>query len=437
MKDLLFSILIKRSSPLLLLILLIYSCNPAADKAAIPDITIEKFCLSEPPLIGLYDGIQIYEGGFSGMHYIAGSDNEFFLLNDRGPNIVITDHPNNLDGVNLKLFPFPDYSPKIMRVALRDGKVEVLEIMEITNPEGRGLTGLPLPGLGGESPEFAWSDLTGTDAGTDEWGIDAEAIVQDSDGNFWITDEYRTAIFKLNAQAQVQKVYSPIAIPDDVVPIDSVFAKRRPNRGFESIAYTPSGKIYAIPQSPLWNPGKKVRDESRIIRMLELDPESGTTRTFAYVMRDQKGDIRLRNWKIGDMTAINNHQFLFIDHASRRDDQYFDIYLVDISEATPIADDEFNGKTLEQLKDREGLRKAGIVPARKKHLVNLLDFGYDPSHDKPEGITIIDSTTIALINDNDYAIEINPENWELYDTKIESCIYIIRLPESLKLDWKR
>lgn len=413
------------------------SCTSSEYTEKNDKITVEKYCLTQPPLIGVYNGINLYEGGFSGMHYIEGTEMEFYLLNDRGPNIVITDHPNNTEGKNLKLFPFPDYSPKVMRVTVGDGEVHVLEIMELTNPEGRGLTGLPLPGLGGEDPEVAWSDLNGTPAGTDEWGIDAEAIVQDLEGNFWITDEYRTAIMKLNEQAQVQKVFSPVPVPEMAIPLDSVYKKRRPNRGFESIAYTPSGKIYAIPQSPIWNPDMSVMSETRIIRILEMDPNTHETKTYAFVMRDEKGDIRLRDWKIGDMTAINDHQFLVIDHATHGNDGFYDLYIVDISEATAITSEDFDGKTLEQLIDEEGLKSAGIIPAQTTHWINLLDHGYDPEHDKPEGITIIDPLTVALVIDNDYAIEIDHDTWELYDTGIESCIYIIRLPESMKLDFRK
>ncbi|TVQ50906.1 MAG: esterase-like activity of phytase family protein [Saprospirales bacterium] len=422
---------------LCVLIFILNSCSSPEESIQNTEISLKKYCLTEPPLIGIYNGIHLYEGGFSGMFYIEGTEKEFYLLNDRGPNIVITEHPKNTEGKNLKLFPFPNYSPKIMRVTVGEEKIHVLETMELTNPEGRGLTGLPIPGLGGENPEVAWSDLNGTLAGTDVWGIDAEAIVMDSEGNFWISDEYRTAIMKLDNQGQVQEVFSPLPIPDEAIPLDSIYEKRRPNRGFESIAYTPSGKIYAIPQSPLWNPNMSVMSDTRIIRILEMDPHTHTTQNYAFVMRDKMGDIRLRDWKIGDMTAINDHQFIVIDHATRGNDRFYDLYIIDISEATPIKSEDFNGKTLEQLIDEEGLRNAGIVPAKTTHWINLLEHGYDPAHDKPEGITIIDPFTIALVIDNDYAIEIDHDTWELYDTEIESCIYIINLPESMRLDFKK
>ena len=400
-----------------------------------PHVMLEQFCLEDPPLIGTFNGLEFFEGGISGMYYIPGTEYEFLLINDRGPNVDISDHPN-AEGQNVKLFPFPDYAPKIMHGRLRDGKFEVLEIREIRNPDGEPITGLPVAGLDGEFPELAWRDLDGTPAGYDEFGIDAEAITIDLDGNYWITDEYRTSIWKLDSETlNTLEIFSPFGDNPVIRPIDKVFANRRPNRGFESIASTPDGKIYSMPQSPLWNPNRDKADESRIVRVLQLDPETGETQTYLFEMEAARGDIRQRDWKIGDMAAINNTQFLVIEHATRGDDQGLQINLFDISNATPLTEEQLNGKTPEQLLNAESLAKHGIEVAEKKHLFELADLGYPKDQYKPEGLTIISSTKLALINDNDYSIDIDYESDEIIDTRVPTCLYIITLPEGEALDF--
>ncbi|MBK9110064.1 MAG: esterase-like activity of phytase family protein [Saprospiraceae bacterium] len=65
--------------------------------------------------------------------------------------------------------------------------------------------------------------------------------------------------------------------------IDTVFKYRKNNRGFEGIAITPNGKIYVAIQSPLLFPSKSIGENSRIHRILEIDPATNITRMFAYL----------------------------------------------------------------------------------------------------------------------------------------------------------
>ncbi len=51
---------------------------------------------------------------------------------------------------------------------------------------------------------------------------------------------------------------------------DDSFRDRRTNRGFESVAVAPGGLVYAVLEAALWG--------SDLVRVLELDPASNTTR---------------------------------------------------------------------------------------------------------------------------------------------------------------
>lgn len=420
----------------LIFLLLFSACSEtekqAEDKKDDSGILLEQFCLENPPLIGEFMDVKIFEGGISGMFYIPGTEYEFWLVNDRGPNVVLNDHPL-ADGKNIKLFPFPDYAPKIMRAQLKDGRFEITEIMEIKGPEGKLTSGLPVPGLDGEAPEIAWSDMKATLAGTHEFGIDAEAIAMDSEGYLWIAEEYRTSIWKLDPKtAKAVQIFTPLTGNPPGIPINEVFAKRRPNRGFESLAISPDGMVYAVPQSPLWNPDRSVMEESRIMRILRVDPVTHETTTFLFEMEEAFGDIRQRDWKIADMVAVNNHQFLIIEHATHGNDQSLQINLIDISEASPLHGEWDGERTYEQFIKAEALKEAGIKVASKRHLIDLTKTSYPSEQVKPEGLAIINSKTLALINDNDYSVDADPETWKLYDTEVQTCLYLIHLEEAIK-----
>ena len=96
-----------------------------------------------------------------------------------------------------------------------------------------------------------------------------------------------------------------------------------------------------------------------------------------------------------------------------------------------------NGKTLEQCTTEE-IEAAGIKPVKKEFLVDLVE--YLPNkypHDKLEGLWVLDSNTIAVANDNDFAI--NVENNQLVQKKLpgtgridNDVIYVIKLPRSLR-----
>ena len=63
-------------------------------------------------------------------------------------------------------------------------------------------------------------------------------------------------------------------------------------------------------------------DATQVHRMIEIDPATNTTKMFAYLNDGIIGtsggnQIRLRDWKLGDMFAINNNEFLVIEAAAR------------------------------------------------------------------------------------------------------------------------
>lgn len=370
--------------------------------------------------IGTFQGVNFREAGFSGLFPIPETNNkEFWVCSDRGVNIDCANaNPNGCKPTYDKMYCFPNYAPKIHRIRIHNNEIQILQTITVKRPNGTPASGIINPtGLGSTAAELASTDtvqdcanfLIKTTA-KDTFGIDPEGIVVDKDGNFWLCEEGGATIWKLNSNGVLIKRYTPYANLDGVqsvdVQIDTVFKYRKNNRGFEGISITPNGKIYAIIQSGILFPTQAVGEASRVHRILEIDPASNTQRMFAYlndgVIGSGGNSIRLRDWKIGDMAAINDSMFLVLEAALRGTTDIKRIYLININQATPVNSGLYGGLSLEGLVDSTGLASYGIKAVKKTLFMDLLANGWPAILDKAEGLAILNDSTIAVCNDNDF-----------------------------------
>ena len=376
--------------------------------------------------IGTFQGINFREGGFSGLYPIAGTDGkEFWTISDRGVNVDAANaNPAACRPTYDKIYAFPSYAPKIHRIRVNGDSIQILQTITMKRPNGTNASGVLNPtGFGSTALEQASTDTVLNCANfpfkitpKDVWGIDAEGMVVDNMGNFWICEEGGASIWKLNAYGVVQKRYTPYANlpgaePQDVL-IDTVFKYRKNNRGFEGVAITPGGKIYTMIQSPLLYPNQSAGEGTRIHRILEIDPINNSWKMYAYlndgiIGSSGSNQIRLRDWKIGDIAAISDTTFLVLEAALRGTTDVKRLYKINIKDATPVTSGLYNGKTLEALVDAAGLSANGIIPVQKTLAMDLLANGWPASLEKAEGLAIIDANTIAIVNDNDYG-QISP-----------------------------
>ncbi|MEI8135493.1 MAG: esterase-like activity of phytase family protein [bacterium] len=373
----------------------------------------------------------IYYGGLSGLDRISGTTNGFISISDRGPN-VDADKLNGGKGAGF--FPLPKFNPCIYNLRLEADSIRVEKIIPLKTESGGMVSGLPLPAAPGMKKEIFFIDTNKTPAMTDKFGIDCEGIVAGKDNELIICEEYGPCVWSVDKKSGVlKKRYSPYQISGKEILFDSAYAKRRANRGFEGIAVTPSGQIMALLQSSANNPNSEAGENSRVQRLLEIDPKTGKSKTYVYLHEPKTENIREKDWKIGDMTTINENEFLVIEHAVRKGEDSKKVYIIDKSAATPITSDNFGGKTLEQLDDAAGLEASHIKPVQKKLFLDLLANGWDPKLEKPEGITIVNDSTIAVCNDNDFGITSTNADGVISNTGVPSRIYIFTLPSDQKI----
>lgn len=402
--------------------------------------------------IGTFQGINFREAGFSGIYPIPGTNGtEFWICSDRGVNVDAANaNPSACRPTYDKIYAFPTYAPKIHRIRLRGDSMQILQTIPMRRPDGTNATGIINPtGFGSTATEVASTDTVQDCANfgmkttaKDVWGIDAEGIAIDREGNFWICEEGGPTVWKIGQNGIVQKRFTPYATRPGAeaidVAIDTAFGYRKNNRGFEGITIAPNGKIYAMIQSPLLYPTKTIGENTRVHRLLEIDPVTNATRMFAYlndgiIGASGSNQIRLRDWKIGDMAAINDTTFLVLEAALRGTNDVKRVYKISLNGATPVTSGLYGTSTLEALVDSAGLAANGIVPVKKTLFMDLLAHGWDPALDKAEGIAIINDSTIAISNDNDYGQTSPLENGIATATTNMSHVVTYRLSGSNKL----
>ncbi len=395
------------------------------------DLSLETFDYIPESSVTVVQGDTIFDGGISGLHYIPGTNREFLAVSDRGPNVDAGNHPN-ASGATL-LFPAPDYAPRITRFSAENGQWNVQSVEPVRRPDATPVSGLPLPAGAGATGEIAWADTTPAVLNPDIWGLDAEGIVEDNFGNIWLCDEYGASVWKVNkATNQVVKRYTPFPTEPEDVSLPAPIGLRKPNRGFEGIAVTPNGHIYAILQSVANNPDAAAGNNGRLLRLVGINPETDAVTQYAYEINPPYGQIRSRDWKVGDLVAVNNQEFLLVEHAERNGWNAKVVYKVDIADATPLpVSDDFGGLTLEQVGSAADLALFGVHAVQKLPVLDLLEAGWDLSHDKPEGLTILDAATIALVNDNDFGIASPAADGSFVFTGKSTRLYIYGLADSL------
>ena len=377
---------------------------------AAPVATLDTYELADLPLLGTTAaGQEIRLGGFSGL-FFEGMDEAGRLLfvthTDRGPNPESQDVDG--DGVNERAFALPDFQPVIVRLALDPlaGSVKILEQIGLTRADGTPLTGLP--NLAGEAG-MAYADeepvdLQGNPLALDPLGADLEGVVRAEDGTYWLVDEYRPALYHVAADGILIARYVPegsnseetgVAVGEEAIP--AIYAQRRANRGFEAVALR-DGILYAFVQSAIDNPDGGKDNNSKaatLVRILAFDTAAGEA-VGEYFYRVDGGEVD----KIADAAVMPDGTFLVMerDESTGAEAHKF-IYRIDIDAAT-----NFLGYDLptgvEQQSDA-GLAALGITPVAKTLFVDLGAIGYDRV-DKPEGLALIDETTLAVINDDDF-----------------------------------
>ena len=327
------------------------------------------------------------------------------MVTDRGPNGQI-----RVDGKNRRTFWVPEFNPTILRVKLEGQSIQVLEAIPIVGRSGKPVTGLPNLR---EIDETPYDYTARVELPFDVNGLDTEGVVRTTQGEFWLAEEYSPSLLRLDKAGRVIKRYIPagVKLPAADYPVEealpAIFGRRKINRGFEGLAISADQKtLYAVLQSPLYNPDRKTGDASRNTRVIAFDTEKEkVVAEYVYYFDvakdfDPHPKTTPEEMKLSAVVFLNPTTLLILE----RTDLVAKLFTVDMSKATNILntkwDDPGTSASLEALADPQ----TAEVRALPKALVLDLSL-FKEMPDKIEGIAVIDQHTIAVSNDNDFDSE--------------------------------
>ncbi len=374
--------------------------------------------------------VEIRNGGFgSDMTRHPINVNQFYALTDRGAN---SDYPEGSLGKG-KIFPVAEYTPRIGLFEITDsGDIKLLKVITLKRPDGKSITGLPNTSAFGGTGETPY-DIKGNPIVVnkdepfnaisnpiklDDYGLDPEGLVALKDGTFWISDEYGPHLVHYDANGiEIGRINAFIHDMRTDFSLPQELGNRRANRGMEGLTITPDETtLVGIMQSTMANPDKHVQN-SDVTRIVAINIRNGQVSQYLY--KQEKN----QNSNSG-ISALSQNEFVVIERdgkfALKDSSAMKHIYRVDLSKATDLeavsVDDNFkqdeklglmvNGKTIEQFildNGWDAAVKLGITPANKELVVDVVERLHYP-HDKLEGIMVMDNSTLAIINDDDFGI---------------------------------
>lgn len=353
-------------------------------------------------------------------------DHEFWGITDRGPNGVV-----RTAGGSRRTFPWPKFCPALVRYSATNGELRLTRVIPLLDRRG-----IPVSGLSngaGEERLFE-SGEAAQPLPFDENGVDPEAVRVLPDGRFLVSEEYSPSILVVDARGEILVRYTPTSKPltnatylvKAVLP--DVFAQRRANHGFESLAVSPDGSsAYAILQSPMGDEADERFARGRRLRALKLDLQQPLdakvvgeflieeTAAKEYGAKAKQEKI---SWSDADWIAPDTLVAVERSKGEAR------LLLVNLAGATNLLGRKEEGRLVFENADAD-LKMLGVTAAATRELFSTRELPEIDS-DKIEGVVVLDQNTVVLANDNDFGLGDN-------ETAEPSKLWIVHLAEPLPL----
>jgi len=298
--------------------------------------------------------------GFSAL--LRGENDTFLVLSDNG----FGRRDNSSDYI-LNIFVV---RPDFYTASGGSGVIHVSKVTELSDPSGF----LPYASTR-ESDRL----LTGAD-------LDPESFHRAADGSFWIGEEFNPSLVHFNASGEL---LAPPYTIKGLASVDNPMgepANLPRSRGFEGMGQSPDGYwLYPMLEGALLNGEAGLNIYTFDIRKQQFVNSNATDFSYRYRLDEDASAI-------GDFTLFSATAGLVIERDSKQGKaaKLKRIYKIDF---THVDEEGFLVKTLVvdllNIKDPHDLNKDG-----DKHFT----FPFWTI----EGLVIIDSTTIAVVNDNNY-----------------------------------
>jgi hypothetical protein len=375
------------------------------------------------PSLGTFGGVSLSGGGYgSSLYPVPGHSDEFYGLEDRGPNVSPAAPPST------DVEPIPSFDPAIGEFRFeRDGRAKMIRKIKLRDADGHPYSGL----VNSQNPTGEQiEDLQGNVLAQDPNGYDSEGLVALPDGTFWVSDEYGPFITHFNSRGDAIQRLSPLngTLPHELL-------NRVPNRGMEGLTITPDGRtLVGMMQSSLQQPDLQGSNAKNLtpLRIVTYGLRTHQLHEYLYLLHDPKTN----STAVSELTALSDSTFL----VDERDGNFpaaggfKKLFEINLAGATDVGPDAHvpgatydgsgegllvGGKSIELVtkgdntaQSQAALGAVGITPVSSSLfldmdslLLSLDSQGRFYSHDKIEGVATLDGgREIVISNDSDFGI---------------------------------
>jgi hypothetical protein len=375
---------IKFFSTLLILIFLSVSCQTKSKESAVSSSEsayMKVYKLKQAPVVAKTRAFQTLPiGGLSALQWMPKSTDlpvdvlqdpnilVFQAITDRGPNGLEVEVQAKKETIKARPFLVQDFAPQLVTLKVKkdSDRFEVISMVPFYDQNKKPINGLP-PSEKNKNSETKYEnavDLFGKTLKQSGFGMDSEGFCRTQDA-IYVSDEYGPFLLKFDLQRNLQKVWSPgQGLPAEM-------ALRKMNRGFEGLTCDEKF-VYVMLQSPLKS--DRSQDQGKI-RLVQFNPATGKTeKEFFYPVDEKRAD------KIGDIALLGNNRILVLEQNGALNEKGVqDLYVIDLSKVDV----------------------QGVLVKTKVLDLNKLGLNFA---EKIEGLTVIDSNTVALLTDNDFGL---------------------------------
>ncbi len=383
-------------------------------------------------------GLSIGSGAFRS---VDEGNNIFYTLSDRGPSFPCADSQQVIGVSNFcadnsgTVFAIPEFAPRIQKWKLSGIgtklSLEQLDTIVIGASLTEDANGLPNPQAqgGGENGY----DNNGTELSRSVNGIDPEALVRLSNGRFWVADEYGPSLLLLDEDGRMLRREVPegravdyssasYTVSEDFLP--GILSRRQIDRGISALALSPDNQfLYFVMEAPLANPNISAAAASRVVRIGKLAlNEDGSIASIVgeYLYRlDSPAQFATKHNGQG---ALDNGEFVSQSEVTVTEAAAVDVdhlvvveqargvskyYRVNLANAVSVLGSQWDQvNTSPSLEEQYLLADVPFVTKQLgfDSLSKPLPAGIDPLGEYTEGMALLSSNFVALVEDNRYGV---------------------------------
>jgi Esterase-like activity of phytase len=350
-------------------------------------------------------------GPGSGLDWAGGCD--FYMVGDRGPN---GDHTP--DG---KFFPMPAYTPAMMRV---HGSGTALAIDQVLPFYGASQPITGLPNEAADDVPYLTANASSPLAYVAD-GMDTEDIRRLAGGDFAVVEEYSPSLAIVDgATGRVKVRYTPAGVlpaasypVKDILP--AVLVNRRVNKGFEGLAVDGT-TAWAVLQTPLGD--ESIYGDSlvnRVVRVDHIDDPAQAQAGGQFVVLHNPfsaypGATKQTQIFFNSATWIGGTRMLLLERAPGK----LKLLAVDFAAATNIL---ASADLTPESSGASGIQAATVTEVFDSD--ELPAIFQAPAPSKLEGLAIVNRTTVAITNDNDFGIVDAGDHTRIWIIRLKAPLY--------------